>query len=118
MNTREDPRENPALADVLTRKAADTRFSLSRQQSAHEGGWGATSQIEKENAGKLRSYRDGARIRVTTQRFYEHLLELASAPRSKVREPVARFGQPKRKRHSSTRRRRAREEAPAITAAE
>jgi hypothetical protein len=91
MNTYDDSRENPAIADILARQAADRRVSLSRQECMAEGGWGATSQIEKEAKGPLRRYLDGSRVRITSQSFYEHLLALASAAPKKVRQPPARF---------------------------
>jgi hypothetical protein len=110
MNTHDDSRENPAVADILAQQAADRRVSLSRQECQIAGGWGATSQIEKENKGKLHRYLDGSRIRVTTASFYAHLIELASAEPRKVRVPPKRFVKnkhhPTLKENTNTARRR------------
>jgi hypothetical protein len=95
MNSHDDPRENPAIADILARKAADRRISLSRRECQVEGGWAQSSQILKESHGLLRRYVDGSRIRVTTVSFYQHLLDLASRPARKVRRPSARFARRK-----------------------
>jgi hypothetical protein len=56
-----------------------------------EGGWKQTSQLQKEQNGLLRTVLDGARRRVTTESFYEHLLALATAPPRKVRRPPKRY---------------------------
>ena len=63
------------------------------------GGWGQTTQITKEKRGLLHVYLDGASVRITTQSLYEHLIQLASAPVRKVRQPAARF---QRKRRDPT----------------
>ena len=63
------------------------------------GGWGQTTQLGKEKRGLLRTYTDGASVRITTQSLYEHLIELASVPIRKVRQPAARF---QRKRRQPT----------------
>ena len=55
------------------------------------GGWGQTTQLTKEKRGILHAYLDGASVRVTTRSLYTHLLELASAPLRKVRQPPSRF---------------------------
>ena len=100
MNTHDDSHENPAIADILARQAADRRIALSRRECQSEGGWQQSSQILKENQGRLHRYVDGSRIRVTAASFYAHLLELARAPLRKVRQPTARFAS--RKRHPLT----------------
>ena len=51
--------ENQTVRDIRAKEKADRRVSLSRQECQLAGNWGATTQIEKENAGKLRSYVDG-----------------------------------------------------------
>lgn len=83
--------DRTALADILARRDADRRVSLSRKECMLEGGWAQTTQIAKENSGVLRRYTDGASVRVTTQSFYEHLIVLASAAPKKVRQPPARY---------------------------
>jgi hypothetical protein len=91
MNTHDDIHENPAIADILARQAADRRVTLSRRECQLEGGWAQSSQILKENQGLLRHFVDGSRVRVTSQSFYEHLLALARAAPKKVRMPATRF---------------------------
>jgi hypothetical protein len=75
-----------AVTDIITRARRDPRITLTREQCMLEGGWARTSQIQKEETGKLRSYLDGSRRRITAQSFYVHLLALASAPYSKARD--------------------------------
>ena len=55
------------------------------------GGWGQTTQITKETRGILRTYLDGASVRITSESLYRHLVELASVPIRKVRQPATRF---------------------------
>jgi hypothetical protein len=83
--------DRTALADILARRDADRRISLSRRECMIEGGWALTTQTLKESSGVLRRYLDGASVRVTTASFYEHLIALASAAPKKVRQPPARF---------------------------
>ena len=90
---------NPAVDDIKAKQAADPSASKSRRQCMEIGNWGQTTQLEKEKRGILRSYTDGASVRITTQSLYEHLIELASAPVRKVRQPAARF---QRKRRDPT----------------
>ena len=90
---------NPAVDDIKAKQAADPSASKSRRQCMEIGNWGQTTQLEKEKRGILRSYTDGASVRITTQSLYEHLIELASAPVRKVRQPSARF---QRKRRDPT----------------
>jgi hypothetical protein len=97
MNTHDDIHENPAIADILARQAADRRVTLSRRECQLEGGWAQSSQILKENQGLLRRYVDGSRIRITTASFYQHLLSLASAVPRKVRMPPTRFASRQRR---------------------
>jgi hypothetical protein len=91
--------ENLAVADIKAKWAADPSASKSRRQCMEIGGWGQTTQLEKEKRGVLRTYTDGASVRVTTKSLYEHLIELASVPIRKVRQPAARF---QRKRRDPT----------------
>jgi hypothetical protein len=90
---------NPAVDDINAKWAADPSASKSRRQCMEAGAWGLTTQIAKERRGVLRTYTDGASVRITTQSLYEHLVELASAPVRKVRQPVTRF---QRKRRDPT----------------
>lgn len=90
---------NPAVADIKAKWAADPSASKSRRQCMEIGGWGQTTQIAKEKRGVLRTYLDGASVRVTSKSLYRHLVELASVPIHKVRRPAARF---QRKRRNPT----------------
>jgi hypothetical protein len=89
---------NPAVADIKAKWAADPSASKSRRQCMEIGGWRQTSQLQKEKKGELRTYLDGASVRITTQSLYEHLVQLASAPVRKVRQPAARFRRKRRER--------------------
>jgi hypothetical protein len=91
--------ENLAVLDIKAKWAADPSASKSRKDCMAVGGWGQTTQLEKEKRGVLRTYTDGASVRVTTQSLYEHLIELASVPARKLRQPAARF---RRKRRDPT----------------
>jgi hypothetical protein len=90
---------NPAVADIKAKWAADPSASKSRRQCMEIGGWGQTTQIAKEKRGVLRTYLDGASVRITSESLYRHLVELASVPIRKVRQPAARF---QRKRRAPT----------------
>jgi hypothetical protein len=83
--------ESQTVRDIRAKEKADRRVSMSRQECQLAGNWGATSQIEKENSGKLRRYLDGNRVRITTASFYQHLAELAGAGPGKVHQPAKRF---------------------------
>jgi hypothetical protein len=85
------PTENPAVADIKARWAADPSASKSRKECMAIGSWGLTTQISKEKRGILRAYADGASVRITTQSLYEHLIALAGAPAHKARKPTASF---------------------------
>jgi hypothetical protein len=52
----------------------EKRKALSRLDCQKEGGWGPTSQIEKEKSGALRSFLDGKKRLISTSSFYEHLI--------------------------------------------
>ena len=87
-----DPQENPAVADIKARQAADRRVSLSPKECQTEGGWGESTYRAKVASGALHRYLDGARVRITAASFYGHQIELASgAPDKKVRQPASRF---------------------------
>ena len=90
---------NPAVTDIKAKWAADPSASKSRRQCMEIGGWGQTTQLEKEKRGVLRTYLDGASVRITSKSLYRHLVELASVPIRKVRQPAARF---QRKRRQPT----------------
>jgi hypothetical protein len=85
------PALSAAAADIKALWDADPSASKSRKDCMAIGGWGQTTQLTKEKRGILHAYLDGASVRVTTRSLYAHLLELASAPPRKVREPAARF---------------------------
>jgi hypothetical protein len=90
---------NPAVTDIKAKWAADPSASKSRRQCMEIGGWGQTTQLEKEKRGVLRTYLNGASVRITSESLYRHLVELASVPIRKVRQPAARF---QRKRRDPT----------------
>jgi hypothetical protein len=91
MTNTHDCATSTAVDDIKAKWAADPSASKSRRQCMEIGNWGQTTQIAKERRGVLRTYTDGTSVRITTQSLYEHLIELASAPVRKVRQPVARF---------------------------
>lgn len=87
-----DLQENPAVADIKARQAADRRVSLSPKECQIEAPWGESTYRAKVASGALHRYLDGARVRITAASFYAHLIELASgAPDKKVRQPASRF---------------------------
>ena len=90
------PREPGGINDIKAKQAADPSASKSRRQCMEMGNWGRATQLEKEKRGILRSYTDGASVRITTQSLYEHLIELASTKVRKVRQPAARFQRKRR----------------------
>jgi hypothetical protein len=69
----------------------------SRKKSQAIGNWGPTTQIEKEKAGILVSFLDGASRKITIDSIYRHLIDLAiasypvNAPPAKGRQPSKRF---------------------------
>jgi hypothetical protein len=83
--------DTPAAADIKATWAADPSASKTRKECQVVGNWGPTTQIVKEKRGILHTYTDGAVVRVTTQSLYSHLVDLANAPRRRVREPAAAF---------------------------
>jgi hypothetical protein len=83
--------ETPAAADIRAKEKADSRTSLTRKQCQDEGNWGPTTQIKKENRGVLHRYLDGSVVRIPAASFYAHLIDLASAPAKKVRQPAKRY---------------------------
>jgi dTDP-D-glucose 4,6-dehydratase len=71
--------ENPAIADVDAREAADPRFALTNRECETEGGWGPSTQRKKQAEGCFNTYRDGTRVMNTAKSFYAHLRSLAAA---------------------------------------
>ena len=68
------PEWRPDVVDLFQRWHADQRKAMGRQDCQREGGWGATSQIEKERSGALRSFLDGKKRLITTSSFYRHII--------------------------------------------
>jgi hypothetical protein len=91
MATSPHHRENPAIADIDAREAADPRVALTNRQCEIEGGWGPTTQRKKQADGCLNVYRNGTRVMNTAKSFYAHLRDLANAPPRKVRQPKTMF---------------------------
>jgi hypothetical protein len=86
-----------ALAAVHAQWQADPSLSKPRKDSKALGGWGDTTQREKERLGILQTWTDGANVRVSTVSIYLHLLDLIAeshpidGPPRKARTPVAGF---------------------------
>ena len=78
-----DLQENPAVADIKARQAADRRVSLSPKECQIEGPLGESTYRAKVASGALHRYLDGARVRITAASFYAHLIELRAAPRTR-----------------------------------
>jgi hypothetical protein len=93
------PAENPAVADIRAKWAADPSAAKSRRECMAIGKWQMTTQLTKEKRGLLLTYVDGGMVRVTTDSLYRHLVDLASAPLRKVRRPTSGF---KRRRRTPT----------------
>ena len=74
-----DPQENPAVADIKARQAADRRVSLSPKECQTEAPWGESTYRAKVASGALHRYLDGARVRITAARNYLY-------PRARSRE--------------------------------
>ena len=83
--------ENPAVADIDAREAADPSVLKSRKQCQTEGGWGQTTQIAKEDSSALHRVNVGMSVKITSKSFYQHLRDLASAQPRKLRQPSARY---------------------------
>jgi hypothetical protein len=88
--------ENPAVTALRRLKAADTRALLSRGESMTTGGWKASTQAAKEAAGLLHRVEVGSRVMITTESFWNHLIDLAAAPSRKLRAPKTMFKQRRR----------------------
>jgi hypothetical protein len=56
--------------------------AFSRRDCQEKGGWGQTTQIEKEKSGVLRTVRDGKKVLVPAGSLFPHLIErvIASHP--------------------------------------
>ena len=90
--------ENPAVADIDAREAADPSVLKSRKQCQTEGGWGQTTQIAKEDSRVLHRVNVGMSVKITSKSFYQHLRDLASAQLRKLRQPSARYQKRPRER--------------------
>jgi hypothetical protein len=72
------------------------------------GGWGMTSQRQKEAAGVLQSWADGSIIRVSTLSIYLHVIDLIVAshssdgPPRKPRIPVKPYAKGHRSKASTS----------------
>jgi hypothetical protein len=90
-----------ALIAIYGRMLEDKSVGKTRKQSMEIGGWGMTSQRQKEAAGQLQSWNDGTIVRVSTVALYLHILDLivashpADGPPRKARTPT----KPYRKGH-------------------
>jgi hypothetical protein len=69
-------RAHPDIKILFYQWKADPRKFLSRADCQLEGGWGATSQSEKEKVGVLRSILDGKKRLISVKSFYQHLITL------------------------------------------
>jgi hypothetical protein len=88
------PRAHPPLTFTYNQMIADKSVGKTRKQSMELGGWGMTSQREKERAGHLHTWNDGTIVRVSTVSIYLHILNTIVAsnpvdgPRRKARTPT------------------------------
>jgi hypothetical protein len=95
------PNAHPAAITIYDRLLADQSIGKTRKQCLEIGGWGMTSQRQKEAAGQLQSWNDGTIVRVSTASLYLHILNLivashpANGPQRKARIPT----KPYRKGH-------------------
>jgi len=91
------PEAAKLVAVLLEQKAADPRKGVPRKVSQEMGGWGSTTQIEKEKRGDLQTFLEGMARRVFVPSIYDHLIALAVAshplggPAKKARQPAARY---------------------------
>jgi hypothetical protein len=89
---RVDAKGAKIIAGLRARKAADRRVLMKRKAAMEEGQWGQTTQIELEKT-KLDRVQLGSNVYVTTESFYEYLIELATqshpddGPEPRVRQP-------------------------------
>jgi hypothetical protein len=107
------PNAHAAAITVYDRLLADQSVGKTRKQCLEIGGWGMTSQRQKEAAGQLQIWNDGTIVRVSTVSLYLHILDLIAAshpadgPPRKARIPAKPYR--KGRRHHSVSRR---EEGP------
>ena len=90
---------NPAVDDIKTKWAADPSASKSRRQCMEIGDWEQATQLREREAWRFADIPRRRIVRVTSDLLYRHLVELASVPITKVRQPAARF---QRKRRDPT----------------
>ena len=101
------PEAAKLVAVLLVQKAADPRKGVPRKISQEMGGWGSTTQIEKEKRGDLQTFLDGMARRVFVPSIYDHLIALAVAshpvggPAKKARQPAARYQRRRPRREPS-----------------
>jgi hypothetical protein len=90
-----------AHAVVITtyeKMSGDQSVGKTRKQSMEIGGWGMTSQREKERLGYLQTWADGGIVRVSTVSIYTHILDTIVAsnpidgPRRYARTPTRPYG--------------------------
>jgi hypothetical protein len=109
---------HPDIITLFQQWGDEKRKFLSRADCQLEGGWGSTSQSEKEKAGVLRSILDGKKRLISINSFYEHLITRvilshpvdgsspkATATSTQFRRPKARLPRPRKAiptRRSST----------------
>jgi hypothetical protein len=97
------PNAHPAVITVYDRLLADQSIGKTRKQCLEIGGWGMTSQRQKEAASQLQSWNDGTIVRVSTVSLYLHILDLIAAshpadgPQRKARNPAKPFRKSHRK---------------------
>jgi hypothetical protein len=90
------------VAALLREKAADGRRMVPRKVSCAIGGWGLTSQIEKERRGDLLTVLAGTSRLTFVPSLYDHLIALAveshpaNAPPRKARQPSQSFAKRRR----------------------
>jgi hypothetical protein len=91
------PEAHAAAISVYDRLLADQSVGKTRKQCLEIGGWGMTSQRQKEAAGRLQIWNDGTIVRVSTASLYLHIIDLivashpADGPQLKARVPVRSF---------------------------
>jgi hypothetical protein len=83
--------KRPAALAIAAEARADPQAFKSRTQCQIKGNWKQTSQLAKEDKGVLHRVNVGARVLITAASFYDHLIDLANAPPTKIRQPARRY---------------------------